>query len=135
MAGLDQHRITHVVLFRYHPSIPWTDLEHHFEELAKLRSTCLKPAGTGKPYMLSIKMGKNVSWENFGKGMTHAIVLEFASVEDKDFYLLEDPVHRAFSVNAAPLIEDSVVVGMFDKKPIPNPAVPGFRADWSCVLT
>lgn len=61
--------------------------------------------------MLSMQMGKNVSWENFGKGMTHAFVLEFASVEDKDFYLLEDPVHRAFSVKAAPLIEDSVVVG------------------------
>ena len=48
---------------------------------------------------------------NFGKGMTHCIVLEFASVEDRAFYLLEDPVYRAFSVKTAPLIETSVVVG------------------------
>lgn len=120
MAVSDQNRVTHIVLFRYHPSVPWTDLEHHFADLAKLKSTCLKPAGSGKPYMLSMQMGKNHSWENFGKGMTHAIVLEFASVEDRDFYLLEDPVHRAFSVSAAPLIEDSVVVGEFHGHSIRN---------------
>jgi hypothetical protein len=107
----DQQRVTHIVLFKYNATVPWTDLEHHFTQLAKLKSTCLKPAGSGKPYMLSMQIGKNHSWENFAKGMTHCIVLEFASLEDRDFYLLEDPVHRAFSVTAAPLIEGSVVVG------------------------
>ncbi|KIX03533.1 uncharacterized protein Z518_07086 [Rhinocladiella mackenziei CBS 650.93] len=121
MAAANQHRITHIVLFRYRPSVSWTELEYHFAELAKLKSTCLKPAVTGKPYMLSMQMGRNISWENFGKGMTHAIVLEFASVEDKDFYLLEDPVHRAFSVNAAPLIEDSVVVDFDGSSLSPSP--------------
>ncbi|KIW98086.1 uncharacterized protein Z519_01670 [Cladophialophora bantiana CBS 173.52] len=110
MAVSDQHRVTQIVLFRYHSSVPWTELEHHFADLTKLKSTCVKPAATGKPYILSMSMGKNHSWENFAKGMTHCIVLEFANVEDRDFYLLEDPVHRAFSVDAAPLIEDSVVV-------------------------
>ena len=112
MTVSDQQRVvTHVVLFKYNDLVTWRELEHHFTELARLKSTCLKPAGTGKPYMLSMQIGKNHSWENFSKGMTHCIVLEFASVEDRDFYLLEDPVHRAFSVSAAPLIEDSVVVG------------------------
>ncbi|KIY01358.1 uncharacterized protein Z520_02910 [Fonsecaea multimorphosa CBS 102226] len=110
MAVSDQHRVTHIVLFRYHPSIPWTELEHHFAELAKLKSTCLKPAVTGNPYMLSMSMGKNSSWENFGKGMTHCIVLEFASVEDRDFYLLEDPISGApYTCNYIIPIEDLVV--------------------------
>ena len=126
MTASDEHRVKHIVLFRYYPSVSWTELEHHFAELAKLKSTCLKPAGIGKPYMVSMQMGRNHSWENFGKGMTHCIVLEFGSIEDRDFYLLEDPVHRAFSVNAAPLIEDSVVVGMCEHYCIPFRA---YRAD------
>ena len=63
--------------------------------------------------MLSMRAGKNMSWEPFSKGMTHGFVLEFASQEDLDYYLTEDAVHRAFSVATKPLIEDSVVVGMF----------------------
>lgn len=59
-----------------------------------------------------MRKGKNQSWEPFNKGMTHGFVLEFASQEDLDYYLTEDPVHLAFSKAAKPLIEDSVVVGM-----------------------
>jgi hypothetical protein len=54
-----------------------------------------------------------MSWEPFSKGMTHGFVLEFASQEDLDYYLTEDPVHLAFSAAAKSLIEDSVVVGTF----------------------
>jgi hypothetical protein len=45
--------------------------------------------------------------------MTHGFILEFRNQEDLDYYLTEDPVHAAFSKAAGPLIEDSVVVGMF----------------------
>jgi hypothetical protein len=55
--------------------------------------------------------GKNHSWEPYAKGMTHAFILEFDSKEDRDYYLLKDPVHRAFSEKAGPFIEDSLVVG------------------------
>lgn len=30
------------------------------------------------------------------KGYTHAFVVEFASVEDRDYYVKEDEKHRAF---------------------------------------
>ncbi|RMY98721.1 hypothetical protein D0864_04288 [Hortaea werneckii] len=105
--------ITHIVLFKYRPSITWSDFESHFETFQSLRTKCLHPE-TGKPYMLSMRMGKNRSWEPFSKGMTHAFVLEFASQEDLDYYLLHDPVHREFSQNAGPLIEDSLVVDIRD---------------------
>jgi hypothetical protein len=63
--------------------------------------------------MLSMKAGKNMSWEPFSKGMTHGFVLEFRNQEELDYYLTEDPVHAAFSKAAKPYIEDSVVIGTF----------------------
>lgn len=47
-------------------------------------------------------------------GMTHGFILEFASQEDLNYYLLEDSVHAEFSRKAHPLIEDSLVVDISD---------------------
>ncbi|KAB2571892.1 hypothetical protein BFW01_g8175 [Lasiodiplodia theobromae] len=105
--------ITHIVLFKYKATITWADFESHFETFRALQQQCLHPL-TGRPYMLSMRMGKNRSWEPFNKGMTHAFVLEFASQDDLDYYLTKDPVHLAFSRAAHPLIEDSVVVDIRD---------------------
>lgn len=105
--------ITHIVLFKYRPSITWSDFESHFETFLALKTRCLHPR-TGKPYMISMRAGKNRSWEPFSKGMTHGFVLEFANQEDLDYYLTTDPVHLEFSRNAGPLIEDSVVVDIRD---------------------
>lgn len=105
--------ITHIVLFKYKPSISWEAFEHHFETFKALQHRCLHPV-TQRPYMLSMRMGKNRSWEPFSKGMTHAFVLEFASQDDLDYYLTRDPVHLEFSRNAHPLIEDSLVVDIRD---------------------
>ncbi|KAJ2906796.1 hypothetical protein MKZ38_010787 [Zalerion maritima] len=105
--------ITHIVLFKYSSSISWTDLESHFGVFRSLQRRCVHPL-TGKPYMLSMRMGKNRSWESFSKGMTHAFVLEFASQGDLDYYLTEDPVHLGFSRDVAGrgLVEDSLVVDL-----------------------
>lgn len=103
--------ITHIVLFKYSPSIAWTDLQNHFDEFLQLQARCMKP-GESKPYMISLRAGKNTSWETHNKGMTHGFVLEFANQADLDYYLTQDRVHLEFSKKALPLIEDSVVVGM-----------------------
>jgi hypothetical protein len=117
--------ITHIVLFKYRPDITWTDFQAHFDSFRALKDECVHPA-TGKPYMLSMRMGKNRSWEPFSKGMTHGFVLEFASQADLDYYLLEDPVHLAFSKAAAPLVEDSVVLDIRDGMLFgPTPKRPG----------
>lgn len=105
--------VTHIVLFKYKSSISWEDFESHFESFKALQQECLHPI-TGRPYMLSMRMGKNRSWEPHSKGMTHAFVLEFASQGDLDYYLTKDPVHRAFSDKALPLIDDSLVVDIRD---------------------
>jgi hypothetical protein len=105
-------KTTHIVLFKYAPTIPWLTLESHFAAFAALPSTCLLP--NGNPYILSLKLGKNTSWEPLAKSMTHAFILEFASRDDRDYYLLHDPVHHTFSESARGLIEDSVVVDLED---------------------
>jgi len=87
-----------------------------------LKDRCLKPPAVGKPYMISMKAGKNRSWEPFSKGMTHAFVLEFATQEDLDYYITEDPVHIAFSRVAGPLLEDSLVVDIVDGQLFATPA-------------
>jgi hypothetical protein len=69
---------------------------------------------TGKPLIQSLKAGKNRSWEPFSKGMTHGFVLEFANQADLDYYLTTEPVHKAFSKAAKPLIEDSLVIDIKD---------------------
>ncbi|KAK6452903.1 hypothetical protein FP744_10009154 [Trichoderma asperellum] len=51
-------------------------------------------------------------------GFTHAFVVEFASVEDRDYYVDQDPIHQAFKTNAGPTIEKVCVldytVGVFE---------------------
>ncbi|KAL2822150.1 hypothetical protein BDW59DRAFT_181061 [Aspergillus cavernicola] len=105
--------ITHIVLFKYKPSITWAEFEKHFEVFLALKDKCVKP-DTRRPYMKSMKAGKNRSWENFNKGMTHGFVLEFENQADLDYYLTKDPVHLEFSRNAKPLVEDSVVIDIRD---------------------
>ncbi|KAF3037505.1 hypothetical protein E8E12_006426 [Didymella heteroderae] len=123
--------ITHIVLFKYRANITWTDFQTHFDTFRALQTRCIHPS-TGKPYMLSMRMGQNSSWEPFNKGMTHGFVLEFASQEHLDYYLLQDSVHLEFSRNAGPLIEDSVVVDIKDGVLFgPKPRKPvGLGAIW-----
>lgn len=95
--------ITHIVLFKYKSDLTWTDLEKHFESFMALKSKSLHPK-TGKPLIQSMKAGKNRSWEPYSKGMTHGFILEFASQQDLDYYILEEPVHVQFSKEAGPLM-------------------------------
>ncbi|KAF2194464.1 hypothetical protein K469DRAFT_705922 [Zopfia rhizophila CBS 207.26] len=131
--------ITHIVLFKYKSNITWSDFQHHFHEFSALQEKCLHPS-TNAPYMLSLRMGQNNSWEPYSKGMTHGFVLEFVSQADLDYYLFEDPVHRAFSEKALPLIEDSVVVdikdavlcGLKPEKPVAGVRMGLYRGSCHC---
>jgi hypothetical protein len=105
--------VIHIVLIKYRSSIGWYDLQQHFTAFTALKTRCLHP-DTGKPYMLSLRIGQNRSWETLAKGTTHGAVLEFATQDDLDYYLLKDPVHLAFSAKMAPLVEDVTVVDIRD---------------------
>ena len=74
-----------------------------------LKSTCLHPL-TGEAYILSLKGGKDNSPEGLQAGITHGFVAEFASVEDRDYYVSEDKTHKGFVKSLDGLVEKAVVV-------------------------
>ena len=60
-----------------------------------LKTNCIHP-DTGKPYIKASSGGVNNSIEGLADGFTHAFVVEFESVEDRDYYVKKDPAHAAF---------------------------------------
>lgn len=42
--------------------------------------------------------------------MSHAFILRFSSNEERDFYVKEDPAHKAFKDAAAAVVEKTIVV-------------------------
>lgn len=52
-------------------------------------------------------------------GITHAFVVEFSSAEDRDYYVREDPTHKAFVQSLDGVIEKAQVIdftdGVFDR--------------------
>lgn len=100
--------VYHIVLFKYRTDINWADFEAHFEILQALQQKCLHPV-TSKPYMRSMKVGKNRTWEQHHKDFTHAIILEFDPQADLDYYLTKDPVHLDFCARDRLIVKDVVV--------------------------
>jgi hypothetical protein len=42
--------------------------------------------------------------------MTHAFIMEFASTEDRDYYVHDDPVHDEFKKFASKVLEQVLVL-------------------------
>lgn len=93
-----------------------------------LKEKCLHP-DSGQPYIKSASGGKDNSPE--GKqvllfqvlqtrrknvadpqknGITHAFVMLFTSLPDRDYYLFQDPVHQEFAESLGDLVENVQVV-------------------------
>lgn len=57
-----------------------------------------------------------MQWQN---GISHAFVVQFRSNADRDYYVNEDPVHKAFKEAAGAVVEQTIVVdyqdGVFTK--------------------
>ena len=77
--------------------------------MLELKKLCVHPT-TNKPYIRTIKGGCDHSPEGLQRGMTHAFVLEFDSVEDRNYYVEEDPAHRAFNEGISGVLEGVIVV-------------------------
>lgn len=93
-----------------------------------LKKACVHP-DTRRPYILSITGGKDTSIEGLQvhtrdsgfvviqasdaqlqNGMSHAFILRFSSNEERDYYVKEDPAHKAFKDAAAAVVEKTIVV-------------------------
>ncbi|KAM7215195.1 dabb domain containing protein [Rhypophila decipiens] len=67
-------------------------------------------SATQQPYITSIKGGEDNSIEGLHGDVTHAFVVEFASAEDRLYYVHRDPAHKAFIQFVGGLINKLIVV-------------------------
>ncbi len=47
--------------------------------------------------------------------MTHAFIMEFDSIEDRDYYVNDDPTHDQFKKLAGEILEKAQVVDFTDR--------------------
>ncbi|KAF3925733.1 hypothetical protein AA313_de0209302 [Arthrobotrys entomopaga] len=87
--------IVHIVLLQFKEGTPSDGLKGICDAFIKLKEDCIHPE-TQKPYILSIRGGLDNSQEDLQHGYTHAFVVEFAALWDRDYYVEKDPAHDVF---------------------------------------
>jgi hypothetical protein len=63
----------------------------------------------------SLEWGTNVSPEGFDKGFTHAWLVSFKNIADRDTYLAH-PAHKAFVQVLMPILDEAMVVDFVPQK-------------------
>ncbi|KAK0639177.1 stress responsive A/B barrel domain-containing protein [Cercophora newfieldiana] len=101
--------VTHTVLFQFKSDLPAAEVKAACARFLALKETCIHPTHNGN-YILSLKGGKDNSPEGLQNGITHGFVVEFSSVEDRDYYVTNDPTHMAFVKSIEELVEKAIVV-------------------------
>ncbi|KAL1633111.1 hypothetical protein SLS58_011220 [Diplodia intermedia] len=104
--------ITHIVLFKYKPTTTWPDLEAHLAAFRALPHRCLHPATKRAAVHGLAAHGQEpvVGAVSGGARRTPSCSRSRRRPTSTTYYLAQDPVHRAFSRAAAPLIVDDCVV-------------------------
>ncbi|KAI8947948.1 stress responsive A/B barrel domain-containing protein [Xylaria longipes] len=101
--------VNHLVLFQFKADASAEQVEKAYTGMLSLKDACLHPT-TQKPYIKSFTGGKDNSSEGQQNGIQYAFVVEFESIEDRDFYVNIDQAHKAFVASALPIIEKVIVV-------------------------
>ncbi|KEY74671.1 hypothetical protein S7711_09898 [Stachybotrys chartarum IBT 7711] len=101
--------VSHLVLFDFKSDIAGDDLHSATSHMLDLANNCLHPS-TGKPYIKSIRGGKNNSPEGLSADRTHAFIVEFESLQDRDYYIETDPAHKEFIQHVTPLLDTGAIV-------------------------
>ncbi|CCG80635.1 Stress responsive A/B barrel domain protein [Taphrina deformans PYCC 5710] len=110
LLGLGGSDVIHIVQFKFSPTTESHVVAKTCRDFVALQKTCLKD---GKTYIASIKAGKDVSIEGKSGGFTHAFVVRFKSLGDRDYYIRQDPIHAGFA-NGLIGVEASSVVDFVD---------------------
>ncbi|KAL1841405.1 hypothetical protein VTJ49DRAFT_7082 [Mycothermus thermophilus] len=114
--------VIHVVLFQFKSdaSPEGVKAAKACDRFLALKANCIHPASK-MPYILSLRGGRDHSPEglqnepiSMQNGLTHGFVVEFASVEDRDYYVTTDPAHREFVKSIGELLEKPIVLDFSD---------------------
>ncbi|KAI8656422.1 Stress-response A/B barrel domain-containing protein [Fusarium sp. Ph1] len=87
--------VTHIVSFQFKQGTKPDSVAELISRMLALKETCLHPS-TGKPYLTTCAGGRDNSVQGLQNGLTHVFVVTFDTVEERDYYALEDPVHLEF---------------------------------------
>ncbi|KAF6221485.1 hypothetical protein HO133_002341 [Letharia lupina] len=105
--------IIHVVMFEFKPSTELSAIQDACNRMVDLRNQCIHPASK-KPYITTSSGGRQNSSESTKADYSHAFVVEFASEEDRKYYVEEDPAHLEFKKSLKGVVER---VGVVDYTP------------------
>lgn len=83
------------------------DLPALTERFLQLEQDCVL---NGRRYIRSVRGGKQTSPEDHHGGMQVVFVAEFASQQDLEYYVFEDPAHAAFKKAIGSLGVEGVTV-------------------------
>ncbi|EUC32756.1 hypothetical protein COCCADRAFT_37359 [Bipolaris zeicola 26-R-13] len=100
---------THLVLFQFKQGASAFAIKQITSRFFALTKECVHPT-SGRPYIVSVAGGRDISTENLQNGISHAFVLQFHSIEDRDYYVNQDPAHKAFKEAASAVVEKATVV-------------------------
>lgn len=103
---MNPKNLVHVVSFKFKPTATRDQISEAEQAFVALKSTI--------PGVESMEWGTNVSPENHAKGFTHGFVLEFATAEARDAYLIH-PAHKAFEASLGPVLDDAFVIDFWPR--------------------
>ncbi|KAI7774849.1 stress responsive a b barrel domain-containing protein [Diaporthe eres] len=101
--------VTHTVLFHFKKDADPQAIRNACNGMMALRTACVNPSSL-QPYIKSLTGGKDNSPEGLQHGATHGFVVEFASTQDRDYYVSQDPAHQKLKKSIGSLVESVVVV-------------------------
>ncbi|EOO02886.1 putative stress responsive a b barrel domain-containing protein [Phaeoacremonium minimum UCRPA7] len=101
--------VTHTVLFQFSKDASPDAIQEACGRMIALKDACVNPS-TQKPYIVSLRGGKDNSAEGKQGGATHGFVVEFASTADRDYYIQHDPAHQTFVQSASDIVQNAIVV-------------------------
>ncbi|KAJ5279612.1 stress responsive A/B barrel domain protein [Penicillium angulare] len=101
--------IVHIVLFQFKPDVEASVINDTCNRMLALKDNCLHPTSQ-KPYIETSSGGADNSIEGIQKGITHAFVVQFATAEDRDYYVRSDPAHQEFVRSVGGIIEKAQVI-------------------------
>ena len=94
--------IRHIVLFRYRPDLDEGELSQLKDRFRELQIS----TRDGKPYILGIESGEQISTEGLGQGFHHVFIVTFSSEGDRSYYV-GAPHHRPGLLRSdAPRLQD-----------------------------
>ncbi|KAI1804319.1 stress responsive A/B barrel domain protein [Daldinia bambusicola] len=101
--------VKHLVLFAFKADAGAEIVKEGTSRMLSLKEGCIHPTSQ-RPYIKALTGGKDNSIEGAQDGITYAFVVEFESIEDRNYYVNKDQYHAKFKSDMVPYLEKLIIV-------------------------